>query len=517
MRSNTSPPRHRPVHRTERDYASAPTAEVQNACSNGPKNEGRRPTVRAWQWVLSLYGVCLATVVLVLLYPEILHWSLLPITASGILVGVDATHLLRGREHLFRPSVVVSLFGLHLFYLAPILHLAWDYWPRLIIAPADWQEMLGWLAVIHVFGLSIYRLAISGPHERNEFRRIRTRRLTNSLALTATISLLSFIGLVVSQGGVSAYLRLVTENRDGLEGFGWILLISEAWPLLGFMYVLLKFPRVRNSALRLLVLFVVILIAQFLTGGLRGSRSNLIWPALIALVFLHLFARRIPRRAVVVGALAMMPFMYLYGIYKGGGVDAVQAMRAGVPADVLASETGRGLDLVLLEDFGRAGTQVVALDGVLQDRGAGVVWGLGYVGDIAKLVPDSLVPIEVPDKVDLGTAALYGVETLDGEWRSSRIYGLTGEALLNFGPLGAVFVYWLLAFLVKRLDSLYDQTLDAPVVVLGHFILPLATVSCILFVGSDLDNVLWFLAKQGGLLLLVLSFSVGPRESVSTQ
>lgn len=118
------------------------------------------------------------------------------------------------------------------------------------------------------------------------------------------------------------------------------------------------------------------------------------------------------------------------------------------------------------------------------------------------------MPFGTPDKVELGTAALYGTSVLEGEWRSSRIYGLTGEALLNFGVLGAIAVYAVFGYAVKNLDASYLVALRARRLSTSHVTVPLGVVALILVLGSDLDNVLWFLAKQGGLLLVALALAL---------
>src|SRR5690606_3976720 len=59
---------------------------------------------------------------------EFLHWFILPVWACGVLVGTDAFDWARGRVAMFDPVGVIGVLGMHFFFLAPLMHVSWDYW-----------------------------------------------------------------------------------------------------------------------------------------------------------------------------------------------------------------------------------------------------------------------------------------------------------------------------------------------------------------------------------------------------
>ena len=73
--------------------------------------------------VLIAVYLCLLTVMgFVVASDRFLHWFVLRVTCCGVMIGIDAVDRLRGRVHLFDPVGILGLFGLHFFFLAPLLH-----------------------------------------------------------------------------------------------------------------------------------------------------------------------------------------------------------------------------------------------------------------------------------------------------------------------------------------------------------------------------------------------------------
>ena len=103
-----------------------------------------------------------------------------------------------------------------------------------------------------------------------------------------------------------------------------------------------------------------------------------------------------------------------------------------------------------------------------------------------------------------GTDAQFG----PGAWsrgyakNSTRIYGLAGEMMLNFGPAAIPFAFVLLGSLVGGVAR-FCRDLDPRD--LRLLIAPLLVVLAILFLGSDSDNCVFFIVKYGTVPCCVLT------------
>ena len=83
-------------------------------------------------------------------YDKPLHWCIVPIVACGWLSGIDMTAYLRGKLDAFDPLGVVGLFSYHFFFLAPLLTLLSGYHSKFLPAVPDWNDWIGWMAIINV-------------------------------------------------------------------------------------------------------------------------------------------------------------------------------------------------------------------------------------------------------------------------------------------------------------------------------------------------------------------------------
>jgi hypothetical protein len=470
--------------------------------------------VRVRSWLLSSSATFCVVLWLVTTDPDLIHWMVIPTAIAGTLIGVDAAAwVLKGYDAM-DPRGLIGLFGYHFFFLVPLLHVKWDYWPQYVAPAEDWRQSLGMLAVINMVGLLIYRFGISlRVHtERPPRRRVDKDAFLRWLVPAVLVSLLASMVTVARFGGVQAYWQVITESRDSLEGAGYLLLIAEAWPLLLFAgIVVAKSTWLRDHRWFLLGLIVAFVVAQLLAGGLRGSRSNTIWPALIALGIVHHLVRPFRRWALVFAGVVLVSFMYIYGLYKGAGTEVTSVLSGEVEAGVLAEETGRTTETVVLEDLGRAGIQAIVIDRQRTLDGPRPANGEGYVGDVLKFLPDEWMG-GTRDKVALGTQTLYGMDAFEQQQRSSRIYGLVGEGVLNFGIFFAALPFLAWTLYVRYATRVHLRA--ARHAGLGPKLLaPVLSITAILMMGSDLDNVIWFLAKQALPLAFVVWLSLDRTRS----
>ncbi|SCG78681.1 hypothetical protein [Micromonospora humi] len=470
-------------------------------------------------WAFTAVPLVVLTTMLVSFDPRLRHWYVVPVTASGILVGVDAVRCLRGETDKFDPQALVGFFGVHFFYAAPLLHVVWDYWAPYVAPPPDWRAALGIMAVLNTVGLMIYRVVLHQPTRVTPWS-ARQRQVDRSLfvlvgSVAIMISLGAFALILAKFGGFSGYLATMADRynlTDRTRGLGWLVIIGESFPPLIFAVVVVRWREWLAAHPRwAYLLLTVLVVMQVAAGGARGARSNTIWPVLLGLIMLHLVVVRVSRRALLTCLLVFGLFMYVGGLYKDAGADMLGLFKGQRTTQDLEDETGRDLPTMVLADLGRSDVQALALH--RQREGyAPSGNGITYLGDVAFLVPPRILPAEArpPSKSVVGTDMLYGSGAWASGQRSSRIFGLTGEAILNFGYLGGIASFLVLGLAVRWMRRCYrraQQNQD----LLPKLVTPALCVGLILFHGSDLDNVTWYLAKQVLPLMLVLWLALRTR------
>jgi len=434
---------------------------------------------------------------------RIRHWFVVPVVLCGTLVGADALPWLRGKRDLFDPVSILSVLGVHFFFVAPLLHVYWDYWMSQVVPPPDWRPWLGLMATINVVGLLFYRSIIaardSQPIGRVKVWRVeRLRFISIGLLLFVFTSALQ-IWVYVTNGGLSGYMNAVTN--DGLEAFagmGWLFVISESAPIIAMMVYAVAAER--NAFLRrpttIGVALLVFFILSLLFGGLRGSRSNTVWAMFWAAGIVHYRIRTLSRRIATVGIAGLLMFMYLYGFYKNVTFDeAIRAMNGSEDRQELESRTGRTTEALLLADLARSDVQafeLYRLTGVPDEYEYG--WGRSYVGDVSVLIPEAMWPSRPQTKIVEGTNLLFGSNSFRrGAFVASRVYGITGELMLNFGAFAAPVAFVLLGLCVRSTDKALRRW---PAVDARWLIAPVLVNLCFAILIGDGDNLVFFIIKS---------------------
>ncbi|WP_326552380.1 hypothetical protein [Micromonospora sp. NBC_01813] len=490
---------------------------------------GRRTVAAADQplssWLLAVSVVPVASVLLATVEPQLRHWFLIPVTVSGVLIGVDAFEWLSRRRDVFDPRAVLGLFGLHFYYLAPILHVLLDYWPRMLFPiAADWRTALGAMALLNMVGLAIYRVIVSLPGRaaqpagggsrpagRLRLDEVRFRRIA-TLAVAAGV--LAFLGEVLILGGPAGFLQAMTQDRDALTGLGWLLLLSESFPLMLFSLVVVGWRAALRDRVGVVVLLLIgLVLLQFVVGGLRGSRSAALWPLVIGLLLVHYLVRSISRKVFFATAAVVVVFVYGYGLYKGAGVEVVDIAKGDRTVEEVSATTGRDLPTVLLGDLARADMQALLLD---RDRAGQSRWSVGstYLAAPLSLVPGRLVVDGPRDKSEVGTNVLYGPGVYEAGVHSQRVFGLAGEAILNFGPVGGLLSFVVLGLFLRFAGRYCTQARPGDELAPKLLCLPLCVLTVILLT-ADLDNILAFFVGEALPLTLVVLCAMARVPAIS--
>jgi hypothetical protein len=492
--------------------------------ASGPlgRQMGVRRRIEVGSVCVSSYLCILIVIGFVVASDRFLHWFVLPVMCCGVLIGIDAVDWLRGRVHLFDPVGILGIYGLHFFFLAPLLHVYWDYWLSYVTPPPDWRNWLGYMAWLNVVGLLVYRASRawvirSRPRqERQTIWRLDRPRFFAVVSVALVVSGLLQLWVYVHYGGILGYIQAVAiANETGgatdpFRNMGWIAAISESFPILALMTLAVYWhgKRVRPSWGRLIVILLGFFLLSMLFGGLRGSRANTIWALLWAIGIIHFLLRPISKKVIFIGCIFLLVFTYFYGFYKAEGLAGVQQALQGSQAQAeLVQKSGRSLQSTILGDLGRSDVQAFLLYRLVSsESGYHYAWGHTYVGDLALLIPRVVWPDRPPTKVKWSTEAVYGVSYVPGgaqtALQSSLQHGLAGEALLNFGPAAVPIAYVVLGLFVgltKRLLTVLDPVDSRLLVYLFLVSLGFSVLT------GDLDNVLFALIKDGAVPLVIVA------------
>lgn len=434
--------------------------------------------------------------------------------ACGVLAAVDLVRCARERLDLFDPRTIIAFLAFYGFFIAPILHVIWNQYGvgNEMFLWGDWRIWLAGMAALNAVALAAYRLT-----QRAVFNRMRPsashwyiqKAKFYPLALLTLIASVAGVAIFFWQlDGLQGMVDAFESNREAFAGKGWLLIF--AWPLavLSYLILIVIGTDARKTFRRPLILGIVLVslfgIGHFLLMGWYGSRSATIWALFWMLGIVHHRLHKLSRKIMMVGVPSLVIFMYFYGFYKERGRAGFEVLRA--PAMwIQPSGYERDFKYLMLGDLARADSNGLILHNLVMDSGEyDYRYGLTYLGALIICIPRNVWP-ERPDiRVDAGTEAQQGKTA---RWDSSRLYGLGGEALLNFGPVGVPIMFAMYGALVgwyrRKLTSWQEQ--DTRVLLAPFFTL--------MIVGAFVydSDVLVYFAITEGLLICCLLFAASRR------
>ena len=445
--------------------------------------------------LLAAFLCSLTSTAFALASPRFQHWFLIPITLCGILAGTDAIEWIRGNLDLYDPIGVVGAFSVHFFFLAPLLHIQVGEFMD-VTAPPDWRDWLGAMGILNAMGLVAYRICrgfFKGrqPEPTRSYWSFDTQMLRLIGPAVLFVTAVAQAAVYAKFGGVGGYVETRLNNPTAFNGMGWMFMISESFPiivaLLGVAYARQHQVSWTKIAFGLFGIFVLLIIF----GGLRGSRSNTVLALFWIVGTIHFLVRPVPRKLVCAGLLFLLAFMYIYGFYKSGGMRAFSGSQA---RQEIAATRGRTFTGMLLGDFGRSDVQAFVLYKQWMDSSNySYAWGRTYLGGLAILIPRSILPYRPETTFREGTEILSGTGTyLPDVIQTSKVFGLAGEAMLNFGPVSVPVVYGLFGLFVGWFKVAMQRFSPGDV---RLFFVPFGIFLCVNMLGSDFDLITYGIMK----------------------
>lgn len=433
------------------------------------------------------------------------HWFLLPVMACGILSGVDIVRWLRGRLDLFDPRTVIACLAFYGFFVAPILHVIWDRFGvgYDLLLFGDWRPWLGAMAALCALGVVAYRAAHNFVFTRTKppatSWEFDVKKFYPVFAFFLFVSVVGTSVYLWQLGGILKEVESFETDPAAFSGKGWLLVL--AWPLsiLSFIVIVTAWTdrqrKIQHHLTTALLLLSAVGTMHFILMGWRGSRSATIWALFWMAGIVHYRLQRLSGGIMAGGVIMLIVFMYFYGFYKEQGRAGFEVLRS--PAMWLQPKGyQRDLKGLLLGDLARADSNAFILHNLIKDPDEyNYRWGFTYPEALTLLIPRNFWPDRPEFKVEAGTEAQLGKAT---PWRSSRVYGLAGEALLNFGPIGVPCMFALLGGLL----GWYRRKLGGWGASDARMFL--APLFAILFVGGlvgDSDNLVFAAATEGTLVL----------------
>lgn len=447
------------------------------------------------------------------------HWFVIPTYVCGLLIGVDAGKWFSGEYELFDPKGIAGIFGWQFFFLAPLLFVASDAGLPYGEPPPDWRPWVGVLSIINASGLILYQFTHYAANRkatgwRQKHWTIAFRRFWWLFVVFVGVALVSQGLYFVRSGGFSGILERTASIRETGQvsydggGLGLFAIAGQSLPML--LLIVLTVWRLKRKSGRVSGLLVVILLCflaaiQFVSGGLEGSRSTTVVSLLWFIGILHHFWRPFSRHELAVGLLIVGMFLYLYGFYKSLGVDAWERLAKGEPLSALEQDSGRTLEGLFLGDLSRTSIQSYLIFKLNAATDYNYRMGGTYLSALLRPIPSWIWPERPidPEKVVAGTELIIGPYIPGDRFRNAAyVYGLAGEAMLNFGWFFAFVPFAIWGLLMGVARALIQQWQQNDV---RQFVRPYLVLVLGLMPGGDLDNtVTGFVGKCSFVLLFVL-------------
>ncbi len=477
-----------------------------------PREWKRKPAIN--------YGISLIICTGIVLFylfvgPKTRHWCVLPLFFCGLMTASDFVAWLRDEMDQFDVKVFISGWFFLNCFLAPLMHLTYDMYGKDFYV-SDWPTYFGYMGLFNAAGIFIYKLChkisyrITKPSK--SYWTIALERFVPVFSFFLIISLVSSLIIKVLYGGIVR--REISEAAVGISHFlSVLLMLGDPAPTMIVIALLFwirtKHPSISQSGITIFWLFVLIGFLQFAWVGLRGSRSAILYGVILIAGVIHYWLRPLKRKWLILMGVGIVIFAYLYSFYKFFGEVGWQAVWDPQVRRSLAAEGNRGIVPTLLGDFSRADLQALMVYRLVEYPDEyDAKMGRTYFETATLLIPRAIWPNKPP----FNTKNWAGSELMGFYGESSRVYGLAGEAMLNFrfyGILPAFLLFGLLVgWLRKKIFTLYPS--DS-----RFLIIPLFILLSQLIVMSDSDNVLFGGLKMGVVMVICVTLgSFHSRKSV---
>jgi len=459
-------------------------------------------------YLISTSITLLIAAVFIVVCPACRHWCLIPLVLCGILAGADIIAWLRKEMDTFDPKAIIAgLFYLNCL-LAPLLHLTYNMYGKDIYTD-NWPIWFGYMACFNAAGIMLFKLAhnlffkVSRPVKG--FWQVAIDRFSGILIPILAISFIASAVVKILFSGLVKEAGIPAGARGYAAHLSWLLMLGDPSIMLLIMaliyWIYRSHPDKLSSRWTVWSIIAVTMVFQFLLLGLRGSRSAVLSVVIIVAVVAHYWLRSFSIKFIVVGICLTFLFVYFYGFYKRFGAKGWEAIYSSQARESMSHEVEGGATLTgtVLGNLARADLQAFMLYRLRELKGTfQPVHGQTYMTSALTFIPRAIWSTK-PSGVK--TRAGTEIQGYSGAETSSRVYGLAGEAMLNFsyyGILPAYFVFGcFLGWFRKKIATMEPS--DS-----RFFLVPLLILTFMFAVTGDSDNWMFGLLKMGVLPFIVV-------------
>lgn len=462
----------------------------------------------------SFFAVSIINILIYIFFDIPIALYLIPVTICGWATLYKILELFQLAKLTQANPPLVFYFYITVFiatYLAPLAHFASNFWiifNNSLILPKNWEPYVFTIAVINAIGILVFINCY------NYFYYLESKNKTvfllsqdsniNYIYLFGCISFIFQLYIYIQLGGLSGFIATYEARGEeqGFGGFGLLFMISEFLPtalILLFYIKVQSSPSLKNRN-TIFIFLLILFISCIFFGGLRGSRSNTILTIIHAVMVIHFYIRKFAYKELAVAGIFLLSFMFVYKFYKQGGVEAVKQFSEGT-IDKSTDKYDFNLLEMMLTDFARADIQpylIYRFDNFKYQP----KFGATYIGGILHYLPSFAIDRNnLTTKKTAATELLYQQKGENIGYFTTRIFGLVGEYILNFGYATAFLVFIPLAFFLARLDKWIKQLQPNDI---RNFIVPLWILFVIFLFNADFDNAIFFFMKRMFLAMLLV-------------
>ena len=367
----------------------------------------------------------------------------------GVVFLSEALLPVGARRPLLSMRPLVGILGSYMLFVAPMVTLAAGPWLRFVQVPPDIAEALDTHLALGAAGAILYKVVVVTVDDRPlSLKGIpgswSSQRFWVVWRLLVGISAVSYLVLAFRVGPSVLWLGDRAGVSEGIRGLGAFVFIADWLPLLLGVGTIVSYRErgtKRNYAY--LQLTGVFALSVFMSGW-RGSRGSILWPLVTLVVLWVLLHGPLRKKTLWLLVTVAGALLVLFGYFKVGGVETVVAVVAGQEDRAAVDQrTGRGIEGVLRGDLDRTSAQALLLNRLSRPTAGELALGTTYLAAPLELIPDAfgLSNAGLVRRGDLTSSLIFDQRSQDLRVRTSRAFGMQGEAYINFGLAGGVLVF----------------------------------------------------------------------------
>ena len=327
------------------------------------------------------------------------------------------------------------------------------------LLPQDSSAVILWY-LLTLAGVALIKLVLevkakdlkewTPPTERNA-------RVSGLAYLFALMSLGALAFIYVKLGGYARVSQLYDQrvesngtDYDPFRGLGVIQAFANTSPL--WIFVCLTIRKRRNRFLTVIA-FAQLGVLGWLSAGIAGSRQGIVFVLVFALFVYHNFVRPISaKKARMYGLSIALVGIVLIPLKLGLGYEDILQLPERFAEQRQINLSMGPLSSILFRDLSRFDVQITALDTI--DRPTSELsWGRSFVGAVASIIPTAVWQDKPDTFAEEKTEIVKSVEsgTMD---KTTLLFGMPGEFLVNFGHLGFMLSFLIPAYLLVLINKI---------------------------------------------------------------